>query len=76
MEAYILMIAAAAVLINFAIIKAKMARQKYDHVAIDLGSLALLTWIFAGTVMGTMIAMIGGALVSIYLAIFPVKMEN
>lgn len=70
MEALVIT-AALAVLLNFAILKYKIHKKKYDDVFADVGAVVFLAWLFAGSMVGAAISMIGGALVSIWLLFFP-----
>ena len=58
---------------NFIILLWKFQRERYADLAFDVSTLVALSWLFAGTVSGMIVAMIASCLISLYLIIFPPK---
>ena len=61
--------------INIIVILYKWRKQRYLDATIDGSILALIGFIFQGTISGLMIGTIGSSVVSIYLLIFPPKLN-
>ena len=68
-----LLVISIAVFLNFGLLKWKMERERYGDIILDIAVLASLSYLFGGTMGGMIIAMCSGALMSIYLLVFPPK---
>ena len=66
-----ILIISVAVFLNFMLLVWKLNKERYADFAVDLATLIALSYLFSGTVSGMIIALIAGAMMSIYLAIFP-----
>lgn len=62
-----------AVFLNFFLVKWKLDTKRYADAVFDIFVLATLAYLFNGSMGGMVIAMCGGALISIALIIFPPK---
>ena len=58
---------------NFIVIMWKFRKERYEDAALDFGAAVVMTLVFGGTLVGTAIAMVGSALFSLYLFMFPPK---
>ena len=76
MDATFIVIAGIAVFANFAFLKVKFDNSRFADLGMDLFIITLLSFLFAGTMGGLAIAMIGGFLISIYLWFSPPKMPE
>ena len=56
---------------NVLIILKKIRLKRYEDAIIDAGILALLSWVFGGTLGGMMIATVASAVVSLSLLVTP-----
>ena len=65
-----------ALALNFIIILHKFRRDKYEDGILDLGAAFIMSLLFAGTMVGMAIAMVGSLIFSAYLWFFPVESEN
>jgi hypothetical protein len=61
---------------NFLILKWKFERGRYGDLLFDIVTLALLGWMFKGTMGGMIIAMVASLMVSLYLIAFPPKLTK
>ena len=61
-----------ALAINFIVILHKFRKDKYEDGMLDLGAGFVMSMLFAGTMIGMAIAMVGSLLFSVYLWFFPV----
>jgi hypothetical protein len=69
-------IIAIAVFFNFAVIKYKIEKKRYADVTLDVTVLTILSFLFAGSFGGLVVATIASALMSIYLYFWPPKLPN
>jgi hypothetical protein len=76
MDATFVILAGVAVFANFAFLKLKLDSNRFLDLATDLFIIVLLSFLFAGTMGGLAIAMIGGFLISIYLWFSPPKIPT
>lgn len=67
------MIIGIAVFFNFAIIKIKIEKKRLEDAAFDAAFLALISFLFAGSFGGLVVATCSSMLMSIYLYFFPPK---
>ena len=68
-----LLIISVAVFLNFGLLKWKADKERYADLAVDIATLAALTYLFGGTMGGMIIALVAGAMMSIFLLISPPK---
>lgn len=68
MEIFAVMIATA---LNFILLKYKFEHEKYIDLVLDVITLIILSKLFGGTLGGMVIAMGAGAMISVYLLMFP-----
>jgi hypothetical protein len=68
-----LLIISVAVFLNFGLLKWKADNERWTDIAVDVTVLGALTFLFGGTMGGMVIALVAGALMSIYLLISPPK---
>jgi len=68
-----LIIIAFATFLNFGLLKWKFDHGRYADATLDLAILVALSFLFGGTMGGMIIAMISGALMSLYLLVSPPK---
>jgi len=61
---------------NFLILKVKAEKNRWADLLFDLFVLALLSFLFSGTLGGLIIAMISSFAVSVYLYFFPPNLKN
>lgn len=64
---------AVAVFLNFGLLKWKMDKDRWADVSVDVATLLALAWLFGGTMGGMIIALVAGAMMSIYLLVSPPK---
>lgn len=62
---------AVATVFNFAVLRWKMSKGRFADAITDVFFLVVLNFLFAGTYTGMAIAMIAGALISLYLLVHP-----
>jgi len=67
------LIIAIAVFLNFGLLKWKADHDRWADLSIDLVVLGALSYLFGGTMGGMIIALVAGAMMSIYLLISPPK---
>jgi hypothetical protein len=65
-----------AVAFNFLIIKVKFERKRYADGTLDLFLLAVISFLFAGSFGGLVVATVASALISIFLFFFPPKLPS
>ncbi len=70
-----ILIVAIATFINLVVIYVKIQMKKYEHAIVDAGLFMLIVYLFNGSVAGMQVGMIASALMSIFLLIFPPKLE-
>jgi len=70
------LIIAVAVFLNFGLLKWKAERGRWGDISIDVATLGVLSFLFDDTMGGMVIALVAGALMSIYLLMFPPKFLN
>lgn len=58
---------------NFMILKWKFEHRRYADLALDVATLAIISYLFSGSMTGMAIGMIASAFMSFYLLIFPPK---
>lgn len=68
-----LLLIAIATFSNFALLKWKADKERYADLTIDIVTLGALTYLFGGTMGGMIIALVAGAMMSIFLLISPPK---
>ncbi len=68
-----LLLISVAVFANFGLLKWKADKERWSDVLIDVAVLAALTFMFGGTMGGMIIALVAGAMMSLYLLISPPK---
>lgn len=68
-----LLLIAIATFSNFALLKWKADKERYADLTIDIATLGALTYLFGGTMGGMIIALVAGAMMSIFLLISPPK---
>lgn len=61
---------------NVLIILKKIRLKRYEDAFLDAGILALLSWVFGGTLGGMMIATVASAVVSLSLLVTPPMFSN
>lgn len=70
-----LILVSIAVFANFWLLKVKLDKEKYADLLMDLTVLAALTYMFGGTMGGMVIALVAGAMMSVYLYFSPPKFK-
>lgn len=65
-----------AVFFNFMVIKYKFEKKRYADATLDLILLATISFLFAGSFGGLVVATVASALISIYLIFFPPKLPS
>ncbi|MFA7029981.1 MAG: hypothetical protein WC179_06910 [Candidatus Cloacimonadaceae bacterium] len=73
MDGTLIVIMAIATMFNFIILKWKLEKERYADFVFDILCLIAISWLFAGTLGGMVIAMTSSALISLYLIAFPPK---
>lgn len=68
-----LLIISVAVFLNFALLKWKLEHERYTDLFVDISVLVALSFLFGGSMGGMIIAMCGGAMMSIFLLVSPPK---
>jgi len=61
---------------NFLILKVKAEQNRWADLIFDIIVLSLLSFLFAGTIKGLIIAMISSFIVSVYLYFYPPKIDK
>lgn len=75
MDVVLIVVAGIATMFNFAIIKWKLENERYLDTTIDVGVLATVSYMFAGTISGLSIAMIASMLMSLFLLYSPPRFK-
>ena len=75
MDLTFVLIGGIATFINFAVIKWKLEKERYLDVAVDAGTLTVISYLFMGTATGLAISMMASALMSVFLLAFPPKFK-
>jgi len=65
-----------AVAFNFLVIKVKFERKRYADGILDLALLTIISFLFAGSFGGLVVATVASALISIFLFVFPPKLPD
>lgn len=65
-----------AVFFNFMVIKYKFEKKRYADATLDLILLSTISFLFAGSFGGLVVATVASALISIYLIFFPPKLPS
>lgn len=65
-----------AVAFNFLIIKVKFERKRYADGTLDVLLLAIISFLFAGSFGGLVVATVASAIISLYLLISPPKLPK
>jgi len=65
-----------AVAFNFLVIKVKFERKRYADGILDLALLTTISFLFAGSFGGLVVATVASALISIFLFVFPPKLPD
>jgi len=65
-----------AVAFNFLVIKVKFERKRYADGILDLTLLTIISFLFAGSFGGLVVATVASALISIFLFVFPPKLPD
>ena len=60
---------------NLIILKIKWERERYADLTVDISAIVVLNYFFGGTLNGMTIAMIASFLISLYLLVFPPKID-
>ena len=68
-------IAGLATFFNFAILKWKFEHKRYSDLFIDIGVLIAVSYLFYGSLSGMAIGMVSSALMSLYLLVYPPKIN-
>lgn len=58
---------------DFMILKWKFEHERYADFTLDVTCLAIITWLFHGTITGMTIGMVAMFIISFYLLLFPPK---
>ena len=66
-----ILIISVAVFLNFMLLVWKLNKERYADFTVDLITLIALSYLFSGTYIGMVVALVAGAMMSIYLALFP-----
>jgi len=65
-----------AVAFNFLVIKVKFERKRYADGILDLALLTIISFLFAGSFGGLVVATVASALISVFLFVFPPKLPD
>ena len=65
-----------AVAFNFLVIKVKLERKRWGDAILDISLLTIISFLFAGSFGGLVVATIASAIISIYLFFFPPKLTK
>lgn len=65
-----------AVAFNFLVIKAKFEHNRYSDAALDLILLVIISFLFAGSFGGLVVATVASAIISVYLYFYPPKLPD
>ena len=65
-----------AVAFNFLIIKWKFEHSRYSDAVFDIATLAIISFLFAGSFGGLVVATVASAVISLYLLAFPPKLPQ
>jgi hypothetical protein len=76
MEIIPFLVIGVAVAFNFLIIKVKFERKRYADGLLDVTLLTIISFLFAGSFGGLVVATVASALISLYLLIFPPKLPS
>lgn len=76
MEPLLFLIIGIAVAFNFLIIKTKFERKRYSDAILDLFLLTVISFLFAGSFGGLVVATVASAIISLYLLAFPPKFPS
>lgn len=68
-----LVIVSIAVFLNFGLLVYKFNRERYSDLVVDVGVLVALSYLFGGTQGGMIIALCAGAMMSLFLLVYPPK---
>lgn len=68
-------IAAVATAFNFLIIIYKLQKRRFFHASVDFICFAAIAILFSSTITGLQIGMIASLLISLYLLLFPPKLD-
>ena len=63
-----------AVSFNFLVIKVKFERNRYSDAILDLSLLAVISFMFAGSFGGLVVATVASFVISLFLLFFPPKL--
>lgn len=66
-----ILVFAVATAFNFLILKWKLEHKRYADFTFDLATMAIISFIFAGTMSGMAVGMMASFLISLYLLFFP-----
>jgi len=64
-----------AVAFNFLVIKYKFEKKRYADAILDVSLLAIVSFLFAGSFGGLVVATVASAIISILLYFFPPKLD-
>ena len=76
MELLTYLIIGIATAFNFLILKWKFEHARYMDALLDLGTLAILSFLFSGSYAGLVVATVASAVISLYLLAFPPKITS
>ena len=65
-----------AVAFNFLVIKVKFERKRYADAILDVFLLTVISFLFAGSFGGLVVATVASAIISVYLYLFPPKLPS